>query len=118
MKLNVSDKWIIGLFVASIVAVVAVTGYKFLWQKNYTFLVEQACDPATEQCYQRDCTQTGNCPPDNLSNYKIMEINAADFSKCSDNSCATECADGSIKCTPLFCNASSTGDICDYVNGE
>lgn len=117
MKLNVSDKWIIGLFLVSILAVVGATGYKFLWQKNYTFLVEQACDPATEQCYHRDCSD-GSCPPDNLSDYKIMQINAGDFSKCSDDSCATECASGAIKCTPLFCDASSTGDICNYVNNE
>ena len=99
--------WIISLSVA---AVIVATGYKFLIQKDYHFIVEAACDPSAESCYQRDC-DTVECPPNELAYYKVFTVSAADFPQCSDNSCASECATGAIRCEEIACDQAN-GDKC------
>ena len=48
------------------------------------------CDPTSQTCFSRDCSE-GDCPPNNLENYRQFTIRARDFSRCSDNSCLKEC---------------------------
>ena len=89
-------------FLLTIIAAVGVSFYKYYYTKNYNYRVEASCDPQTEQCSHRDCTD-GSCPPNNLSDYKVYLVKAYDFPKCSDNSCEKECVRGVISCTPVSC---------------
>lgn len=102
--------WIISL---SVVAVVAVTGYKFLIQKDYDLIVEAACDHDSAICFHRDCNET-ECPPNGLEYYKTFSVAAADFPKCSDNSCVQECASGAVACEEIICDEEN-GDECAVV---
>jgi hypothetical protein len=105
-----SSKAFLSIMSFSIVAVIAATGYKFLIQKDYRFIVEAECDSSMEACFHRDCTET-ECPPNELEYYKTFSVAAADFPKCADNSCAAECARGAIRCEEIPCDADA-GDEC------
>ncbi|HRH22526.1 MAG TPA: hypothetical protein PLB51_00840 [Candidatus Paceibacterota bacterium] len=106
-----SDKiflWIIGL---SVVAVILATGYNFLFVQKYNFYVEAPCDPATQTCFERDCSEVDACPPNNLSTYRAFYIQAGDFSRCEDNSCLKECTSGTLSCEEIVCGDADE-DIC------
>ncbi|HEU0080457.1 MAG TPA: hypothetical protein VFQ72_00315 [Candidatus Paceibacterota bacterium] len=85
--------------------------YIFYDKKSYDFLVEAPCDPTSQICYVRDCQGPDGCPPNNLSEYQVFKIKAADFSGCKDNSCLSECKSGSISCAVVACDESA-GDVC------
>lgn len=90
--------------------------YKYVVLKDYKFLVEQSCDPETEQCFFRDCENTPDeCPPNGLSYYKKAYIKAADFPTCTDNSCLKECNEELFMCRPIACDESQ-GDVCVQSN--
>lgn len=93
---------IIGLMV---VVVIGATGWRYLINEHYDFVVEASCDPSTETCFYRDCS-TGECPPNELENYKVFTIEAKDFDSCEDNSCKRECEEGIIACEELVCGDS------------
>ena len=83
--------------------------YKFFYQKEYTFVVEQTCDPVYEKCYSRSCANE-ECPPNNLEVYKVVSINAYEFSQCLSPSCIEECESGKIICEAIPCD--SEQDTC------
>lgn len=112
-----SDKiflWVIGLSVAG---VIGATAYNFLFAQNYDFYIEASCDPTTQTCFERDCSEVDACPPNNLSTYRAFYIKAADFKKCADNSCLMECTNSTIPCEELMCGESPE-DICSDGEGE
>jgi len=89
-----------------------VTAWLYIVQKDFTFEVEAACDPSTNNCFERDCSsKDSDCPPDNLEHYKVYEVNAATFQKCSADTCAKECENGEVSCKLLQCGESSE-DAC------
>lgn len=92
------------LVVGTALAAVIFCAYRYLYVKEYYFIVEADCDSSKELCYMRSCDQ-GECPPNGLSEYKRYSINAADFAKCTDNSCQRECQSGSISCLEIACDA-------------
>ena len=93
-----------------------VTAKLYLFDKTYYFTVEASCDPASENCFNRDCSVDGDCPPNNLADYKVFKVHAKDFYKCADNSCAPECMSGAISCVEVKCG-DSADDSC-AVNPE
>lgn len=105
-----SHKEFLKLLLGSIVLVVVATGYKFLINKDYDFVVEAVCDPSVQTCFNRDCSE-GDCPPNELEDYRQFIISASDFSKCSDNSCLEECLSKAISCEEIMCDEGA-GDIC------
>lgn len=105
--------WVISL---SVVAVILSTGYKFLIQKDYDFIVEAACDPLAEACFYRDCSE-GDCPPNELEYYKTFLVPASDFPRCSDNSCAPECSSETIACEEIICDEAE-GEDCSVVEED
>jgi len=110
--LKLSKGWIVSILVIIVLTLpIGASFYKFYYTRNYNYLVEAACDPKVEVCYSRDCTNLDDCPPNGFSIYKEYYVKAYDFEKCSDNSCARECAEGSIKCTPIPCG-NSEEDVC------
>lgn len=100
-----SGKVLLWVLFLSILAVISATGYKFLIQKDYDFVVEASCDSNTETCFYRDCS-TGDCPPNGLEYYRVFLVNAADFESCSDNSCLKECEAGLFSCQEIMCGES------------
>jgi len=102
------------VFIAMIASAIGITGWMYFVQKDFPFVVEAACDPDAERCFYRACSDTsntGDCPPNALEYYKIYTITAHDFGSCRDNSCAPECAAGSIECEQWECGESEE-DIC------
>jgi hypothetical protein len=103
--------WVIAMLV---IVTIASTAYKFLFAKNYDFVVEAPCNTATSTCFTRDCSNPDDCPPNGLSNYRVFNIKAADFEKCSDNSCLNECASGKISCKEIKCGESKDDECSEH----
>jgi hypothetical protein len=111
------DKWdkiFLWILALSVVAVIAATAYKFLFAKDYDFVLEAPCDPSTNTCFTRDCSNPDDCPPNGLENYRIFNVKASDFGKCADNSCLNECLSGKISCTETKCGESEE-DACSAI---
>lgn len=109
--METSDKVVLFLIVLSIIAVLGSSTWLYLFQKNYDFVVEAECDPATETCFYRDCTNLDDCPPNELENYRVFRVRAGDFEKCENNTCLKECTDQSITCAEVLCGESEE-DVC------
>lgn len=92
--------WLIGL---SCLAAIGCAFYFFYYQKDYDFIVETACDPTKETCFQRDCANPDDCPPNGLSEFKRYSLNAGDFHACENEDCTAACETGKIKCEPIEC---------------
>ena len=100
--------------VSMVVLAIGSTFWLFYLQKNYTVIVEASCDPASETCFYRLCTSsenTGDCPPNELENYKVFSLQAYDFENCADNSCKQECESGTFECVETVCGETE-GDEC------
>ncbi len=111
-KKNTFNKTLLIFFLLSFIYAIGFNLYKFYLAKNYNFIVEAACNPESETCFYRDCTDASvDCPPNSLSFYKKFIIKAGDFDACTDNSCARECREKMIRCLPLYCDESA-GDVC------
>jgi hypothetical protein len=96
----------------SVVAVILASGFRFLIKKDYNFLVETQCDPAAETCFVRDCSEPDTCPPNELEQYRVFSIAAADYFQCaSDDSCLQQCTTGAFVCEEMMCGDSEE-DAC------
>jgi hypothetical protein len=102
------------LLIAMTFISVIVTAERYLYSKNYNFLVESPCDEKKEKCFIRDCTSGNDCPPNMLEKYQVFKVRAQDFSKCKDNSCLQECVTQKISCTPIQCG-SLANDTCSDI---
>ena len=97
------NDWFLWLISISSVLAISSAFYFLYFQQNYPFVVEVACDISKEACFQRDCTNPDDCPPNQLSDFKRYTLNAADFKMCKDENCAMACETGLIKCEPIKC---------------
>lgn len=111
------NKLINWIFIISFASVIGASFYHFLYKKNYDYLVETSCDPAIEECYYRDCENPDDCPPNQLSVYKVYYVKSYDFATCTDNSCKDECESGAIRCEPIPCDIENE-DICEPIEEE
>jgi hypothetical protein len=103
-----------GIFIA-----VAASFYFFYFKKDFDFIVEVACDPAKEECIQRDCTNPDDCPPNGYSDFKRYTLNANDFEYCKDEDCKSVCENNEIKCTQIACIPDEEmGETCSTVEEE
>jgi len=93
--------WI--LLAATLIAIF-VSLYIYLFGQRYDFLIEAPCNVATQECYVRDCSE-GDCPPNELSSYRVFIVPAATFDSCTDNSCANVCSPDNSPCTEVMCSA-------------
>lgn len=85
------------------IAVIINSFYFFYIKKNFNFIVETPCDSSIEQCFERDCTNPDDCPPNGLSHFKRYTLNANDFKYCQDEDCTNACESGQIQCTRVQC---------------
>ncbi len=104
------DKKSIFVFIIFLVLVIVFCFYKYIYKKDYLYMIELPCDSTSEKCFIRDCSQ-GDCPPNNLSSYKKYFIKAYDFKKCGVDSCLDECLAGNADCKKIECDESSN-DSC------
>ncbi len=108
-----TNTWLINALLACAFISIAVSFYFFYYKKDYEFIVEVSCDPAKETCFQRDCTNPDDCPPNGLSDFKRYSLNAGDFSKCENENCSIACETGIIKCKPIQCTEDlDVGESC------
>ena len=110
-KSGVFVKFLVDFFVLSFFFAIGVSFYRYYHQKDYDYLVESSCDPIAEHCFSRDCENSADCPPNQLSAYKEYYVKAYDFPRCEDNSCAIACGMNSIKCEAVLCDTEA-GDTC------
>lgn len=104
--------WFLFLAGLSVLVAVASAFYFLYFKKQYDFIVEAACDPLEEQCFQRDCTE-GFCPPNGLSEFKRYSLRASDFASCTGGNCEAACEEGVIACTQIPCTEDlETGESC------
>lgn len=107
-----STKWLVITMWLMAIAMLGVTAWLYLYEENYTFIVEAKCDATTQNCFHRDCSSdNANCPPNNLKDYKLYRVSAKNFITCVSDTCASECENGSITCNKVECNL-NTGDSC------
>jgi hypothetical protein len=85
-----------------VVAIVS-SFYFFYFKKDYDFIVETKCNPETETCFYRDCTNPDDCPPNNLSYYNEYTLKAKDYALCPNEDCTDVCANGTAKCIKTEC---------------
>jgi hypothetical protein len=118
MPVNIEQKtnwflWLIGL---SCLAVIASSFYSLYFKKNYEFVVETSCNPEVDICFERDCTNPDDCPPNQLEDFKRYNLNAADFAKCENEDCTVACETGLIKCDQITCTPDELlGESCTTV---
>jgi len=110
-----SGTLLLSLILLLTVAVFGATAWLFFVDKQYDFYVEAACDPSTETCFYRDCSdEEVYCPPNGLQEYKVFYVSAHDFETCADNSCKNECESGSIPCEELMCGEAEEDECAIY----
>ncbi len=79
--------------------------------KDFVMNLESPCDPQTESCFYRNCSEE-ECPPNQLEVYKYVDVPAWFFEKCSENSCFQECLDNTENCEFTYCDPESVEDTC------
>ena len=102
-----SGSWLLWVLLLSVVVVCGASAYKYLFAEKYPFIVEAACDPIVQSCYERDCSNPDDCPPNGLSLYRVFELPASEFKNCSDNSCTNICPSESRGCVEIDCDTQS-----------
>ncbi len=96
----------------SLVLVFATAFSKYIFAKDYFFLIETPCDSLSEWCYIRSCVDY--CPPNELEVYQVYQLHASHFSDCTDNTCQNICHPDSEPtiCTTIPC-AATDEQMCD-----
>lgn len=105
--------WFLMLIGVSCLVVIIGAFYFFYYKKDYDFILEVVCDTSKETCFQRDCSNPDDCPPNGLSDFKRYSINAGDFKMCENENCANACEAEIIKCEPIECTVDEImGESC------
>ncbi len=108
-----NNSLLIKALIACCVISVITSFYFFYYKKDFNFIVEVSCDKSQETCFERDCSNPDDCPPNGLSDFKRYSLNANDFKSCQNEDCTTVCENGEIKCTPVECTENpDTGETC------
>lgn len=86
------------------IAIIIVSSYQYyLVDKNLPFVIETECDPTTEKCFHRDCSD-GTCPPNELEFYSEYTLNGKDYDSCSVlDGCLTFCRQEPGRCVKTAC---------------
>lgn len=106
VPLKQSTPWIFWVLIISVLIVLGQSMYKNYIAKDYLFFIEAKCDSATNECYMRIC-DNGDCPPNNLTSYRVFQLPASQFKNCSDNSCLYICPSAVHSCEEIRCTTQS-----------
>ena len=96
------------------VALVFLTAYsKYIFAKDYDFILEAPCNPEIEVCFVRDCDDY--CPPNELDTYTIYKIPASAYESCTTNSCQNICQNPKTSglCEKINCQIEDGDDCSD-----
>jgi len=90
--------------IVSLVLVYMTAFTKYIWAKDYFFIVETTCDPEVSTCFVRDCEDY--CPPNGLEIYSSYLMKAYDFEKCPNGDCYEICTDTTTSnlCEKIECD--------------
>jgi|GEM_PF-2048911 len=102
-----STPWIFWILLISVLIIFGQSMYKNYVAKDYLFFVEAKCDSVVNECYVRSCDVDGDCPPDNLTSYRVFQLPASQFKNCSDNSCLNICPSTASSCEEIPCSTQS-----------
>jgi len=102
-----STPWVFWVLIVSVLIVLGQSMYVNYLKKGYLFFIEAPCNPSTNECYVRSCDVDGDCPPDNLTEYRVFQLPASQFNNCSDNSCLNICPSTSSSCEEIYCSTQS-----------
>lgn len=102
-----STPWILWILLVSVVIILGQSMYKNYIVKDYLFFTEATCDSTVNECYSRSCDVSGDCPPDNLTVYRVFQLPASQFTYCSDNSCLNICPSTAHSCEEIKCSTQS-----------
>jgi hypothetical protein len=105
------------LIASMVLATIVSNFYTFYFEQNYDFIVEVPCNSVEEVCYVRHCGEGSECPPNGLEQYRMLNLNAADFNTCKTNSCDLACASNVISCIEILCG-DSADDTCTIIPTE
>lgn len=101
---KINPDLVVTLFLLCLIAIL-ISFNNFYINKNFDFIVETSCNPEVETCYFRNCqAEDAECPPNNLSYYKVYSLNAKDFKKCENEDCAVFCSINSDLCEETVCS--------------
>ena len=104
------NKFLIILLGMSIISIFS-SFYFFYNKKDFNFIVETQCNPETETCFYRDCTNPDDCPPNGFTHYNTYTLKASDFKLCGANEdCLASCTTGAISCVKTECTESDLAD--------
>jgi hypothetical protein len=98
------------ILLAGVIIAILSSFYFFYFKKDYDFIVETKCNPETETCFYRDCTNPDDCPPNGLSYYNTYTLKASDFKMCENEDCTVACTTGAISCSKTECTESDIND--------
>lgn len=102
-----STPWIFWILIVSVLIILGQSMYENYILKKYVFFVEAQCDPSADECYVRSCDIEGDCPPNNLTIYRVFQLPASQFQNCSDNSCLNICPSIAHSCEEIACSTQS-----------
>lgn len=116
--MNRSDKAFLAAMAISLLTIIGITAFSFVHAKNFAFVTEAPCDPASQTCFHRDCSEPDACPPNGLEDYRVFTTSALDFRSCVDGSCAEQCDSGAIACEELVCGEGEEDECSEPVPPE
>ncbi|MFA6392498.1 MAG: hypothetical protein WCW54_00210 [Candidatus Paceibacterota bacterium] len=98
------------ILLAGVIISIFSSFYFFYFKKDFNFIVETKCNPETETCFYRDCTNPDDCPPNGFSYYNTYTLKASNFKMCENEDCLLACTTGAIKCKKTKCTESELSD--------
>jgi hypothetical protein len=100
------------LFLSGFFVVLVASFVRYYYLKEFPIYIEVQCDPATEICFHQDCSE-GDCPPNNLEDYRLFSIPGYMHSSCYDiDRCASVCKGQNGICTETICGSDPENDTC------
>lgn len=102
-----STPWIFWILLVSVLIILGQSMYKNYVAQDYLFFVQAKCDISTNECYVRTCDNSGDCPPNNLTAYRVFQLPASQFKNCADNSCLNICPSAASSCEEILCSTQS-----------
>ncbi len=91
------------LLLAAALLIVVLGFVKYQQLERYDFLVETPCDATAQTCFERECPGD-ECPPSELSTYRLFSMPATFFASCRDNSCVNICLADEPMCEEVTCD--------------
>lgn len=119
-SMDKKSKIFFGLFAIVILAIAAISYYKYFILRDYHIVAQAECDPTKEVCFVSTCNinEDESCPQkesDRQSYYKLVEKKAYNIPECNDELiCAPLKCAANEDCKEIFCTSGilENGEFC------